>query len=210
MKIQQKVLWSNLFLYLSPLIAITVHSYIFDIENLLFFVDLSDTFRELVSSMPVSCAFIITIAWAVWNLSPMLPNNYQYADTDISQGYNREHALRLFPSHRTFWNRNAGCKVQIWNKKCCWLHWSKFVVHIEYAEHKYRNFPAFFHIEHKTIIYMQAFALVLYTWAENTAIYLFENRIWHISSCYAMENFASLLWDTYEDWKYMNNAFKFY
>jgi len=25
-----------------------------------------------------------------------------------------------------------------------------------------------------------------------------------------MENFASLLWDAYEDWKYMNNAFKFY
>jgi len=35
-KIQQKVLWPNLFLYLSPLIAITVHSYIFGIENLLF------------------------------------------------------------------------------------------------------------------------------------------------------------------------------
>ena len=45
-------------------------------------------------------------------------------------------------------------------------------MHIEYAEYKYRNFPIFIHTEHKTIIYMEAFALVLYTWAENTAIYL--------------------------------------
>ena len=35
-KIQQKVLWPNLFLCSSPFIAITLHSYIFGIEILLF------------------------------------------------------------------------------------------------------------------------------------------------------------------------------
>ena len=35
----------------------------------------------------------------------------------------------------------------------------------------------FNHIERKTKIYMQALALVVYTWAKNLAIYLFENRI---------------------------------
>jgi len=34
-------------------------------------------------------------------------------------------------------------------------------MHIECAEYKYRNFAVFIHIEHKTIIYMQTFALVL-------------------------------------------------
>jgi len=48
-------------------------------------------------------------------------------------------------------------------------------MHIEYA-HKYRNFPVFIHIECKTIMYMQAFALVVYTWAVNVRIYLSENR----------------------------------
>jgi len=37
-------------------------------------------------------------------------------------------------------------------------------------------------------MYMQALALVIYTWAENLAIYLFENRIWQIRSCYSMKN----------------------
>jgi len=46
----------------------------------------------------------------------------------------------------------------------------------EYAEYKYNNFPVFIHIEHKTMIYTQAFALVLYTRAENIGFYLFENR----------------------------------
>jgi len=32
-------------------------------------------------------------------------------------------------------------------------------------------------MERETIIYMQALALVVYIWAENVAIYLFENRI---------------------------------
>ena len=35
---------------------------------------------------------------------------------------------------------------------------------------------------------MQALALVVYTWADNVAIYLFENGIWQISSCYSMKN----------------------
>jgi len=35
---------------------------------------------------------------------------------------------------------------------------------------------------------MQALALVVYTWAENVAIYLFENRIWQIRSSYSMKN----------------------
>jgi len=43
-------------------------------------------------------------------------------------------------------------------------------------------------MERETIIYMQALALVVYIWAENVAIYLFENRIWQISSCYSMKN----------------------
>jgi len=59
---------------------------------------------------------------------------------------------------------------------------------MEYAEYKYKNSLVFNHIERKTIIYMQALALVVYACAENVAIYLFENRIWHISSCYSMKN----------------------
>jgi len=91
----------------------------------------------------------------------------------ISQGWNREYALRLCPSYRTLWNRSAGFKAQIPNIKCCWLHCSKFLTNIEYAEYKYKNSPVFNHIERKTIICMQALALVVYTWAENVAIYLF-------------------------------------
>jgi len=48
---------------------------------------------------------------------------------------------------------------------------------MEYAEYKYKNSLVFNHIERKTIIYMQALALVVYACAENVAIYLFENRI---------------------------------
>jgi len=44
-------------------------------------------------------------------------------------------------------------------------------------QNKYRNFPVFIPIERNTIIYMQVFALVVYTWAENVVIYLFENRV---------------------------------
>ena len=44
-------------------------------------------------------------------------------------------------------------------------------------QNKYRNFPVFIPIERKTIMHMQAFVLVVYTWAENVVIYLFENRI---------------------------------
>ena len=44
-------------------------------------------------------------------------------------------------------------------------------------QNKYRNFLIFIYIKRKTIIYMQALALVVYTWAENVAIYLFDNRI---------------------------------
>ena len=91
-------------------------------------------------------------------------------------------------SYWTLWNRSAGFKVQIANMKCCWLHWSKFVIHIEYAEYKYRNLPVLVHIKHKTTVYMQAFALVAYTWVKNVAIYLFDNRIWQISSCCSVKN----------------------
>jgi len=42
----------------------------------------------------------------------------------------------------------------------------------------YRNFPVFIHVEHKTIIYMQALAVAIYTWVKNVAIYLFETGIW--------------------------------
>ena len=135
------------------------------------FVDLSDTFRKLVSSMPVSCALIITSAGTVWNLSSILPNNYQYADTVASLKARTENMLCVYSCHIERFEievQVAKCRFGI--KKVVGCTWSKFVVHIEYAEHKYRNFPVFIHIEHKTIICMQAFALVLYTWA--------ENRIW--------------------------------
>jgi len=44
-------------------------------------------------------------------------------------------------------------------------------------QNKYGNFLIFIYIKRKTIIYMQARALVVDTWAENVAIYLFDNRI---------------------------------
>jgi len=63
---------------------------------------------------------------------------------------------------------------------------NKFLIHIEYAEDKYKNYLDFNHIESKAIIYMQALALVVYTCAENVAC--LRNRIWQISSCYSMNN----------------------
>jgi len=63
------------------------------------FVDLSDTFRKLVSSMPVSCALIITSAGTVWNLSSILPNNYQYADTVASLKARTENMLCVYSCH---------------------------------------------------------------------------------------------------------------
>jgi len=53
----------------------------------------------------------------------------------------------------------------------------QILTNIEYAVYKHKNSPVFNHIERKTIICMQALALVVYTWAENVEIYLFENRI---------------------------------
>jgi len=44
-------------------------------------------------------------------------------------------------------------------------------------QNKYRNLLIFIYIKRKTIIYMQALALLVYTWAENVAFYLFDNRI---------------------------------
>ena len=75
-------------------------------------------------------------------------------------------------------------------------------------QNKYRNLPVFIPNERKTIIYMQVFALVVYTWSENVVIYLFQNRVWQIRSCYLMKNFASVFCHADEDCIYMNNAFK--
>jgi len=60
---------------------------------------------------------------------------------------------------------------------------------------------------------MQALALVVYTWAENVAIYLFDNRIWQISSCYSLKNLhlcSGILMKIANTVAYMKNAFKLY
>ena len=98
---------------------------------------ISDSFRKLVPFTPFSCAYIITIGWnglkSIINFAQQLP---VCRHCGISQGWNREYALRLCPSHRTLWNLRVGFKAHIPNMKCCWLHWSKFLIHTEYAENK--------------------------------------------------------------------------
>ena len=74
-KIQQKVMWPNLFLFSLPFIAITLHSTFihFQYWNFAVFVDLSDAFRKLVSFMPVkptsSYCLTATCMQILWHVS---------------------------------------------------------------------------------------------------------------------------------------------
>jgi len=103
-----------------------------------------------------------------------LPNNYHYADTVaplkpktmlcVYACHIECFEIEMQVSKRRLRTQNvAGCTEV--NLQC-----------ILNMQNKYRNFLIFIYIKHKTIIYMQALALVVYTWAENVAIYLFDNR----------------------------------
>ena len=72
-----------------------------------------------------------------------------------SQSTDSEHKMLLVEAQYV-WNAYWICRIQI----------------------AYRNCPVFIHVERKTIIYIQALALVMYTWVENVAIYLFKTGIW--------------------------------
>ena len=80
-KIQQKVLWSNLFFCSSPFIAITLHSSFIQFRywNFAIFVDLSDAFRKLVSFTPVKPTSS-QLRGTVWNKLLVLPNSCLNAD----------------------------------------------------------------------------------------------------------------------------------
>ena len=60
---------------------------------------ISGSFRELVPFTPLSCAYIITIAWNGLKSIIILSNNYQYADTVASLKPTTENMLCVYARH---------------------------------------------------------------------------------------------------------------